>query len=166
RVSPSCQSAVPLSMFIGSTFIAITFMGGVYAVLPAYEADLFGTKYVGPIHGRLMASTSLAALMGPSFMLHLRSMSETSAMNDLLSKVDPARFQETFSTRLEDAQMLIDAKALTIGKMMEIAPAGTVDPSPYIYDTTLYTMAGLMGVAALAHSTVKPMDPKYFEKVD
>lgn len=67
-----------------------------------------GTKYVGPIHGRLMASTSLAALMGPSFMLHLRSMSETSAMNDLLSKVDPARFQEAFSTRLEDAQMLID----------------------------------------------------------
>lgn len=36
------QSAVPLSMFIGSTFLAITFMGGVYAVLPAYEADLFG----------------------------------------------------------------------------------------------------------------------------
>lgn len=29
-------------MFIGSTFLAITFMGGVYAVLPAYEADLFG----------------------------------------------------------------------------------------------------------------------------
>ncbi|CAM9966413.1 unnamed protein product [Scytosiphon promiscuus] len=160
-------SAVPLSMFIGSTFIAITFMGGVYAVLPAYEADLFaGTKYVGPIHGRLMASTSLAALMGPSFMLHLRSMSETTAMNDLLSKVDPVRFQETFSTRLEDAQMLIDAKALTIGKVMDIAPAGTVDPSPYIYDTTLYTMAGLMGVAALAHSTIKPMNPKYFEKVD
>lgn len=36
------QSAVPLGMFIGSTFLAITFMGGVYAVLPAYEADLFG----------------------------------------------------------------------------------------------------------------------------
>ena len=36
------QSVVPLGMFIGSTFLAITFMGGVYAVLPAYEADLFG----------------------------------------------------------------------------------------------------------------------------
>lgn len=60
-----------------------------------------------------MASTSLAALMGPSFMLHLRSMSETTAMNDLLSKVDPVRFQETFSTRLEDAQMLIDVSCVS-----------------------------------------------------
>lgn len=36
------QSAVPLGMFVGSTVVAITFMGGVYAILPAYEADLFG----------------------------------------------------------------------------------------------------------------------------
>lgn len=35
-------------------------------------------------------------------------------------------------------------KALTIGKLMEIAPAGTVDPTPFIYDSTMYTMAGLM----------------------
>lgn len=39
------QSAIPLGMFIGSTFLAITFMGGVYAVLPAYEADLFGELF-------------------------------------------------------------------------------------------------------------------------
>ena len=29
-------------------------MGGVFAVLPAYEADLYGTKYIGAIHGRLV----------------------------------------------------------------------------------------------------------------
>ncbi|CAB1098230.1 unnamed protein product [Ectocarpus sp. CCAP 1310/34] len=159
-------SAIPLGMFIGSTFLAITFMGGVYAVLPAYEADLFGTKYVGPIHGRLMASTSAAALFGPSFILSLRSSSEMSAINDLLEKVDPARFQKMFNTGVEDAQMLIDSKALTIGKLMELVPAGTPDPTPFIYDSTLYTMAGLMGVAAVAHSTIRPMNPKYFEKAD
>lgn len=36
------------------------------------------------------------------------------------------------------------AKALTIGKLMEIAPGGTMDPTPFIYDSTMYTMAGLM----------------------
>lgn len=43
-VAETCllQSAVPLGMFVGSTLVAITFMGGVYAILPAYEADLFG----------------------------------------------------------------------------------------------------------------------------
>lgn len=35
-------------------------------------------------------------------------------------------------------------KALTIGKLMEIVPAGTMDPTPFIYDSTMYTMAGLM----------------------
>ncbi len=28
---------------------------------------------------------------------------------------------------------------------MEIMPKGTVDPSPFLYDTTMYAMAGLMG---------------------
>ncbi|CAN0231456.1 unnamed protein product [Pylaiella littoralis] len=159
-------SAVPLSMFIGSTFVAITFMGGVYAVLPAYESDIFGTKYVGPIHGRLMAYTSLAALTGPSLLLSLRNMSEMSAMKDLVEKIDPARFQEAFNTRVEDIQMLFDANALTIPKLMQIAPAGTVDPSPFIFDTSLYTMAGLMGVAAFSHATIRPINPKHFERVD
>ena len=39
---------------------------------------------------------------------------------------------------------LHQAKALTIDKLMQIAPAGTVDPTPFIYDSTMYTMAGLM----------------------
>lgn len=38
----------------------------------------------------------------------------------------------------------LQAKTLTIGKLMEIAPQGTMDPTPFIYDSTMYTMAGLM----------------------
>ncbi len=40
---------------------------------------------------------------------------------------------------------------------------GTPDPSPYLYDTTMYTMAGLMGVAALTHTLVTKVDLKFFE---
>ena len=38
------------------------YIGGAYAILPAYEADLFGTKYVGAIHGRMLLFSSSAAL--------------------------------------------------------------------------------------------------------
>ena len=31
-----------------------TVLGGTFACLPAYEADLFGNKYVGPTHGRML----------------------------------------------------------------------------------------------------------------
>ncbi|CAM9336130.1 unnamed protein product [Choristocarpus tenellus] len=156
-------SAAPLGMFIGTTLVAITFMGGVYAILPAYEADLFGSKYVGPIHGRVMLASSAAALAGPSILLNLRARSEVQAIEELLEKVDPARFQQTFNVSMDQAPALMESKALSIGKLMEIAPSGTLDPTPFIYDSTMYTMAGLMGVAALAHSRVKPVDSKFFE---
>ena len=44
--------------------MAVSMMGGVYAILPAYEADLFGTKFVGAIHGRMLLFSSAAALAG------------------------------------------------------------------------------------------------------
>ncbi len=47
-----------------STMMAVSMMGGVYAILPAYEADLFGTKFVGAIHGRMLLFSSAAALAG------------------------------------------------------------------------------------------------------
>ena len=50
-------AAVYLGGFCASTVIAISIMGGVFAVLPAYEADLYGAKYIGAIHGRLDIQT-------------------------------------------------------------------------------------------------------------
>ena len=35
-------SVMPLYVFCGVTASAISVMGGTYAILPAYEADLFG----------------------------------------------------------------------------------------------------------------------------
>ena len=46
---------------------------------------------------------------------------------------------------------------------MEIAPTGTLDPSPFIYNSTLYTMAGLVSVAAMLHFMIKPVNSKYFD---
>lgn len=55
---------VILSRTSASTMCAVSMMGGVFAILPAYEADLFGTKFVGAIHGRMLLFSSAAALAG------------------------------------------------------------------------------------------------------
>ena len=55
-------------MFCTSATLAVSAMGGVYALLPAYEADLFGTKFVGAIHGRMLLYSSAAALCGEFFL--------------------------------------------------------------------------------------------------
>ena len=158
------QEVLPLMLFMGSTFVAITMMGGTFATIPAYEAQLFGTKYVGPIHGyMLLTGASAASLAGPSILLKLRSHSEASAIEDLLSKADASTFESAFGAPIATAHEMVEAKTLTISKLMEIMPEGTTDPTPYLYNSTMYTMAGFMALAALSHAMVKPVDRKYFE---
>ncbi|XP_075256815.1 putative MFS-type transporter YhjX [Convolutriloba macropyga] len=157
------KSALPLAIFCGTTSLAVSFMGGVYAILPAYEADLFGPKYVGANHGRMLLASSAAAITGPSMILSLRNMGEKSAINGLLEKVDPAIFQQKFGVDISQADELIKAKTMTINKLMEIVPANVQDPTPFMYNTSFYSIAGLMSVAALAHYMVGPVNPEYYE---
>ncbi len=157
-------SVLSLYGFIACSVVSISIMGGCYSIIPAYEADLFGAKYVGPIHGRFLLASSAAALSGPSLLLALRKRSEINAINDLLAKVNPEKFKAFFGEDISQASELIDAKTLTINKLMSIVPEGITNPSPFIYDSTMYAMAGLMTVAAASHYMVKKVDPKHYEK--
>ena len=40
---------------------------------------------------------------------------------------------------------LIEAKTVTVAKLMEIAPTGVLDPTPFLYDTSFYTIAAAIG---------------------
>ena len=152
-----------LGAFCLSTVAAISVLGGVFSVLPAYEADLYGPKYVGPIHGRFLLAAAVSTTLGPALILNIRKMAESQALTDLLSKVDPQAFSAKFGADLSSAQSLIEAKTLTIAKLMTIMPPGTVDPSPFLYNNTMYTCAGLVSVASALHFMVKPVNTKYFE---
>ena len=41
---------------------------------------------------------------------------------------------------------LIENKALTIPQLMQLAPSGTIDPTPFIYDTSLYAAGMAYGI--------------------
>jgi hypothetical protein len=85
-------SSAPLFAFIGSAVACISFMGGTYAILPAYESDLYGAKNIGPTHGVMMAYSAAAALLGPAMLLQLRKMSEAKAFDELLALVSASCF--------------------------------------------------------------------------
>lgn len=42
-----------------------------------------------------------------------------------------------------------------------VAPAGTVDPTSTLYNTTMYAMAGLLVLAFIANLLVKPVREKH-----
>jgi MFS family permease len=154
-------SNLPLYLFCGGTMFAISGMGGAFALLPAYEADLFGTKNMGAIHGRMLLFSSSAGLVGPYMLLKLRSISEQHAIQELLTKVNPETFAQTFGVSMDQAGQLLAAKTLNIAKLLALAPPGTVDPSPHLYDSTMYTLSGMMVVAFLAHNFVKPLPANF-----
>ena len=46
--------------------------GGGFATVPAYLKDMFGTRYVGAIHGRLITAWSVAGVFGPVLVNYIR----------------------------------------------------------------------------------------------
>ena len=58
--SPSSLTNPLLSLFWASSIFMIINYGGVYSVAPAYIADLYGQKNVGPIFGKMLTGTQHA----------------------------------------------------------------------------------------------------------
>jgi MFS family permease len=58
-------SAAILAAFVASFCITTSMYGGGFATVPAYLSDVFGTQYVGAIHGRLLTAWSTAGIVGP-----------------------------------------------------------------------------------------------------
>lgn len=59
-------------LFYAAFGIIISMYGGGFATIPAYLRDMFGTKQVGAIHGRLLLAWSLAAIVGPVTLNYMR----------------------------------------------------------------------------------------------
>lgn len=150
-----------LIAFYAATMLIFTMYGGGFATVPAYLSDLFGTRYVGGIHGRLLTAWSTAGVLGPWAITSLREYSLNQALRDLAGRVDPVRFTRVFGTSLDHLDELIASKTVTLSRLMSIAPPGTLEPSATLYNSTMYLMAALLAVALIANSLIRPVDSRY-----
>ena len=79
-IAAPALSAASLGLFL-LVFCALASMyGGGFATVPAYLADLFGTRYVGAIHGRLLSAWSLAGVVGPFIVSSMRDSGMNAGM--------------------------------------------------------------------------------------
>ena len=67
--------------------------GGGFATIPAYLADIFGTKYVGGIH-EVLTAWSTAGVLGPVAITQLRQSSMDNAIDELVQKLVPKSFKK------------------------------------------------------------------------
>ncbi|MFN0218044.1 MAG: OFA family MFS transporter [Hyphomicrobium sp.] len=69
-----------LAILVAAFCIIASMYGGGFATIPAYLADMFGTQFVGAIHGRLLTAWSTAGILGPVIVNYLYDMRKASGV--------------------------------------------------------------------------------------
>jgi MFS family permease len=69
---PYTGEAGNVALFVLCFCIIISMYGGGFATVPAYLRDMFGTRYVGAIHGMLLTAWSMAGIFGPVLVNYIR----------------------------------------------------------------------------------------------
>jgi MFS family permease len=59
-------------LFVCAYAIIFSMYGGGFSTVPAYLRDMFGTRYVGAIHGLLLTAWSMAGIFGPVLVNYIR----------------------------------------------------------------------------------------------
>jgi hypothetical protein len=146
------------------------------------QCDHFGLlrRWVGAIHGLFLPFSTVRGLAGPAILLALRQKEEAAGVRDLLTVVDPELFLQTFGAgyrhrkldlcksacRVEAAPVLLQGGSLTLSRLAALVPPEIMaDPSPFLYDSSMYTMAGLALVAAGLNAAIRPVAAKHFVTV-
>jgi MFS family permease len=71
-IAPTAADMGSKLLFVGAFCVILSMYGGGFATVPAYLADMFGTQFVGAIHGRLLTAWSTAGIIGPVVVNYIR----------------------------------------------------------------------------------------------
>lgn len=69
---PYAGGSGSVALFVLCFCVIISMYGGGFATVPAYLRDMFGTRYVGAIHGLLLTAWSAAGIFGPVLVNYIR----------------------------------------------------------------------------------------------
>jgi MFS family permease len=78
--TPWAAHAGSLAIFVACFVIILSMYGGGFATVPAYLADMFGTQFVGAIHGRLLTAWSTAGIIGPVVVNYIREFNKNAGV--------------------------------------------------------------------------------------
>ncbi len=70
--APTLANLGNKGLFVLAFGIILSMYGGGFATIPAYLADIFGTQFVGAIHGRLLTAWATAGIVGPVVVNYIR----------------------------------------------------------------------------------------------
>ena len=71
-ILPSISSAAAVTLI---AFVILMCYGGGFGTMPAFAADYFGSKNVGPIYGLMLTAWGFASAFGPLLIAHMQQIS-------------------------------------------------------------------------------------------
>src|SRR6266852_5180724 len=71
-IFPNIHTAVLLAIV---AFVVLMCYGGAFGTMPAFTADYFGSKNVGPIYGLMLTAWGFASAFGPLLIAYMRQVS-------------------------------------------------------------------------------------------
>ncbi len=118
---PSFGHTAMTVLFVATICIIMSMYGGGFSTVPAYLSDMFGTQFVGAIHGRLLTAWSVAGIVGPNLIASLR---------------DWQLGQGVAKARVYDGTLYIMAGLLVVGFICNLL-VKPVDSKHYMTDAEL-----------------------------
>ena len=79
-LAPWAAHSGSLGLFVVMMCVILSMYGGGFATVPAYLADMFDTRFVGTIHGRLLTAWPTAGVTGPIQVNQMRERQITAAV--------------------------------------------------------------------------------------
>jgi MFS family permease len=79
-LAPSFAHMGSKVLFVAAFCIILSMYGGGFSTVPAYLADMFGTQFVGAIHGRLLTAWSTAGIIGPVVVNYIREFNRAAGV--------------------------------------------------------------------------------------
>ncbi|CAG9274517.1 L-lactate MFS transporter [Paraburkholderia unamae] len=70
---PQFAQSGNIVLFVLAFCLILSMYGGGFSTVPAYLADMFGTAFVGGIHGRLLTAWAAAGVAGPVLVNYVRA---------------------------------------------------------------------------------------------
>ncbi|MGH6859025.1 MAG: OFA family MFS transporter [Phyllobacterium sp.] len=71
-LAPTAAHMGSQALFVAIFCVILSMYGGGFSTVPAYLADIFGTQFVGAIHGRLLTAWATAGIVGPVVVNYIR----------------------------------------------------------------------------------------------
>ncbi len=79
-LAPTLAGLGNKALFVLAFGVILSMYGGGFATIPAYLADIFGTQFVGAIHGRLLTAWATAGIVGPVVVNYIREAQITAGV--------------------------------------------------------------------------------------